>query len=69
MKFSIGTIALCTVFFATAQALPTTTYQGSPYDECVKAHGGAQWPYPGPGNCHNVGTCKCLPDGSIACIC
>ncbi|KAI9505818.1 hypothetical protein GGI26_001331 [Coemansia sp. RSA 1358] len=49
---------------------PESPYSSvSPYEKCVQEHGGANFPYPGPGECHEIGSCTCNPDGSIACIC
>ncbi|KAJ1917721.1 hypothetical protein H4219_003032 [Mycoemilia scoparia] len=43
-----------------------TTYKNK--DQCVKAHG-ERFPYLGSGDCFLVGSCTCLDDGSIGCVC
>ncbi|KAJ2728387.1 hypothetical protein H4S00_000995 [Coemansia sp. D1744] len=67
-------VTLFAVAVASVMALPTTPVcsapELSPYDKCVKEHGGnAQFPYPGPGECQILGHCECLEDGSIGCVC
>ncbi|KAJ2816259.1 hypothetical protein IWW50_006562 [Coemansia erecta] len=74
MKTARCLIAFCAVAVASALALPTTpvprTSPLTPYEQCVKDHGGnAQFPYPGPGECQVLGHCECLENGSIGCVC
>ncbi|KAJ2381946.1 hypothetical protein H4S02_005978 [Coemansia sp. RSA 2611] len=83
MKTARCFAAFCALAIASVAALPTSpTYPTtdpaysseadpqSPYDKCVAEHGGqAQFPYPGPGECHTLGHCECMPNGSIGCVC
>ncbi|KAJ2025367.1 hypothetical protein IWW57_003405 [Coemansia sp. S610] len=69
MKFAATFAALCVIAIATVHALPAVKRCDTPFDKCVAENGGAHFPYPGPGDCHNVGSCECMPDGSVACIC
>ncbi|KAJ1931244.1 hypothetical protein EC988_009849, partial [Linderina pennispora] len=68
MKFSsaIATISVILGASVLVQAMPAYEWSKyESYDQCVKAHDGkVSWPYPGPGDCHNVGTCECLPGGN-----
>ncbi|KAJ2758831.1 hypothetical protein H4S06_002520 [Coemansia sp. BCRC 34490] len=60
------------IFAAVAvNALPVSEEPQSEdlYQKCIRENGGVTFPYPGPGDCHEVGTCTCNKDGTIACVC
>ncbi|KAJ2454828.1 hypothetical protein EV183_001247 [Coemansia sp. RSA 2336] len=74
MKGIFHIIALSASAAVSVMALPASpgyaTGSLTPYEQCVADHGGqAQFPYPGPGECHTMGHCECLQDGSIGCVC
>ncbi|KAJ1952790.1 hypothetical protein EC988_003362 [Linderina pennispora] len=72
MKFSSAIATLCVILgtVAVVQAAPANAKNhNKDYEKCVAEHGTGHWPYPGEGNCHNVGYCECKPDGSIICVC
>ncbi|KAJ1814465.1 hypothetical protein LPJ60_006027, partial [Coemansia sp. RSA 2675] len=53
MKFAATFAALCVIAIATVHALPAVKRCDTPFDKCVAENGGAHFPYPGPGDCHN----------------
>ncbi|KAJ2423211.1 hypothetical protein GGF41_003227 [Coemansia sp. RSA 2531] len=69
MKLSITFAALCVIAIASVHGLPAARRRRTPFERCVAQNGGEHFPYPGPGDCHNVGSCQCMPDGTVACIC
>ncbi|KAJ2808072.1 hypothetical protein H4R21_000226 [Coemansia helicoidea] len=84
MKVACLIAALCVIATSThTMALPvaaedaeapdcdTTSTEApkTPFEECVVKNGGQRFPYPGPGDCHTLGWCECLADGSVACVC
>ncbi|KAJ1907269.1 hypothetical protein LPJ81_000860 [Coemansia sp. IMI 209127] len=71
MKAVTFILTLAIIATAAVRALPISDelYSEDPYQKCVREHGGISFPYPGPGDCHDVGTCTCNPDGTLACVC
>ncbi|KAJ1939619.1 hypothetical protein FBU59_004062 [Linderina macrospora] len=73
MKFSSAIATLCVILgaVAVANAAPADAVRkpNPDYKKCIKEHGTGQWPYPGEGECHDIGYCECKPDGSIICVC
>ncbi|KAJ2386386.1 hypothetical protein GGI23_006501, partial [Coemansia sp. RSA 2559] len=49
-------LTLAVIATAAVRALPINDepYSEDPYQKCVREHGGTSFPYPGPGDCHNV---------------
>ncbi|KAJ2745117.1 hypothetical protein GGI20_002415 [Coemansia sp. BCRC 34301] len=67
MKLTATIVTFCVIAIASVHALPATPRKHlTPYQKCVAEHGGEHFPYPGPGDCHNIGSCECLPDGTVA---
>ncbi|KAJ1946298.1 hypothetical protein FBU59_002062 [Linderina macrospora] len=76
MKFSSAAAVICvligTIAVVQASVLDkrNADYNNPGYDSCVKEHGKGHWPFPGEGNCHDVGYCFCdEKTGGISCVC